>query len=146
DFELGEARAHVARAWRVDAERLDDLDPALAIQLGQDRTNCTAIRLAVDLLLEAARACSERDTAANEDRRGQRAVTRTTTLLPLRLLGRAVDLRTRLLRLGAGATRIAVRNHDLMHEVLAELGTEYRLGDGHRLARANDADFHRVSP
>src|SRR5690606_14712996 len=85
---------------RVDVERLDHRDAALAVELGQDHGHGGAILLAVDLLREAARLGREGHAAADEDRGRQGAMTRAAALLLLRLLGRAADLGARLLRLG----------------------------------------------
>src|SRR5690606_8124575 len=101
-----------------------------------------AVHLAVDLLLEAARLGREGHAAADEDRGRQGAVTRAAALLLLRLLGGAGDFRTGLLRLGAGATRVAVGDDDLVDQVFAELTAEHGVGDRHRLAVA-DGEFHR---
>src|SRR5215813_6491861 len=89
------------RVRLVDRERLDDLEAALAIELGQDRLDRAAIHFLVDLLREAARTRRERAATADEDRGTIIAVTRTAALLLLELLGRAGQVRTRLLRLGA---------------------------------------------
>jgi hypothetical protein len=61
-------------------------------------------------------------------------VTRAAALLLLRLLGGAGDFRTRLLRLGAGAARVAVGNDDLVDQVLAEFAAEDRVGNRQLLA------------
>src|SRR5690606_9173304 len=78
-----------------------------------------------------------------EDRSRQRAMTRTAALLLLRLLGGAVDLGARLLRLGAGTTRVAVRHDHLVDQVFAEFATEYRVGHRQRVVATVDGEFHR---
>ena len=57
-------------------------------------------------------------------------MTRTAALLLLRLLGGAVHFRTGLLRLGAGATRIAVGDDDQRRLALAQAGQDPRLDLG----------------
>src|SRR5690606_3787101 len=126
--------------------RLDHLQPALAVELRQDRRHGRAVHLAVDLLAEIARACRERHATAAEDRGRQGAMACATALLPLRLLRGAGDFRARLLRLGAGAARVAVGDDDLVDQVLAELAPEHRLGDGQRLIAVIDGKFHRAAP
>src|SRR5690606_7435819 len=131
---------------RVHVERLDDGQPALPVELGQDRGHRRAVHLAVDLLPEVARAGREGHAAAAEDRGRQGAVACATALLPLRLLGGAGDFRARLLRLGAGAAGVAVGDDDLVDQVLAELASEHRLGNGQRLFAVIDGKFHRAAP
>src|SRR5690606_1908753 len=138
---------HEARGLRrVDVERLDDRDPALAVELGQDHGHGGAILLAVDLLREAAGLGCEGHAAADEDRGRQRAVTRTAALLLLRLLGGAADLGARLLRLGARAAGVAIGNDDLVDQVLAEFAPEHRFGYGQLAVAAANGKFHVVSP
>src|SRR5690606_34401262 len=100
------------------------------------------VHLAVDLLREAARLGCEGDAAADEDRRLVGAVARTAALLLLELLGGSVDLGARLLCLGAGAARIAVRDHDLVHEVTLELPAKHVVRNRQRLAATYDGEFH----
>src|SRR3546814_12512678 len=73
-------------------------------------------------------------------------MTRTATLLLLRLLGGAGDFRTGLLRLGTGATGVAVGNDHLVDQVLAELATEDLVGNRQRLLAVVDGKFHRNAP
>src|SRR3546814_303451 len=73
-------------------------------------------------------------------------MTRTATLLLLRLLGGAGDFRTGLLRLGTGATGVAVGNDHLVYHVLAELSTEDLVGNRQRLLAVVDGKFHRHAP
>src|SRR5690606_22840871 len=129
-----------------DVQRLHDHDAALAVELGQDRGHRGAVHLAVDLLREAARLGREGHATTDEDRSGQGAVTCTATLLLLRLLGGAGDFRAGLLRLGAGTAGIAVRDHDLVDQVLAELAAEDLVGYRHGLAAVIDGKFHRHTP
>src|SRR5690606_19818861 len=128
---------------RLDVERIDDLQAPLAVELRQDRGDRGAVHLAVDLLREAARLGRERHAAADEDRRGQRAVTGAAALLALGLLGGAADFRARLLRLGAGAARVAVGNDHLVDQVFAELAAEDGVGNRQRLFAVADGKFHR---
>src|SRR5690606_17540659 len=135
---------HQARGLRrVDVERLDDRDAALAVELGQDHRDRGPVHLSVDLLREAARLGREGHAAADEDRSRQCAMTRAAALLLLRLLGGAVDLGARLLRLGAGTTGIAVRHDHLVDQVFAEFATEYRVGHRQRVVATVDGEFHR---
>src|SRR6185312_8298379 len=113
---------------RVHREFLDDLEATLAIQFRQHRAQRAAIHLAVDLLREIARLRSERARTTDEDRRTIVAVAGPAAFLLLELLGGARHARVVQLRLGAGATGIAVRYHHLMHEILAERGAEDRFG------------------
>src|SRR5690606_13920702 len=131
---------------RVDVERLDDLQAALAVELGQDRADGRAVHLAVDLLREAARLGREGDAAADEDRSRQRAMTRTAALLLLRLLGGAADFGAGELRLGAGATGVAVGDDDLVDQVLAEIAAEHVVGDRQLVGATRNGAFHRASP
>src|SRR6185312_4948032 len=88
-----------------------------------------AVHLAVHLLLEAARLGGEGLAAAHPDGRPVGPGARLTgALLAPRLLAAAADFRARLLRLGAGAARIAVRSDDLVDQRLVELVSEGRLG------------------
>src|SRR5690606_11389633 len=88
----------------------------------------------------------EGHATADEDRGRQRAMTRTAALLLLRLLGGTGDLRTGLLRLGAGATGVAVGNDHLVDQVLAELAAEDLVGNRQRLLAVVDGKFHRHAP
>src|SRR5690606_14018 len=144
-FQFLQARDHATGLGRIHFQAVDNLQPALAVELGQDGGHRGAVHLAVDLLLEAARLGREGHAAADEDRRGQRTVARTAALLLLRLLGGAGDRGAGLLRLGAGTTGVAVGNNDLVDQVLAELTAEHGVGDGQRLAGAG-GDFHRHAP
>src|SRR5690606_35500596 len=131
---------------RVDVERLDDLQAALAVELGQDRADGRAVHLAVDLLREAARLGREGDAAADEDRSRQRAMTRTAALLLLRLLGGAADFGAGELRLAAGATGATVRDYDLVAQVVAEIAAEHVVGDRQLVGATRNGEFHRASP
>src|SRR5690606_34469976 len=141
--EFLELRHQAAGLGGLDVERLDNLQAARAVELGQDRRDRRAVHLAVDLLLETARLGREGHAGADEDRRGQRAVAGAAALLALRLLGGTGDFRARLLRLGTGATRVAVRHDDLVDQILAELTAEHGVGDRELLVAVGDGDFHR---
>src|SRR5262249_53424960 len=146
NLELAELADEALGLRLLDAERFDHLKAALADQLRKDRSERAAIHLLVDLLREAARTRRERAAAADEDRSTIVAVTRAAALLLLKLLGRAGQVRTRLLRFRAGAARVAVRDHDLMHEAFGKFAAEHRVGDRQRLLRADYLEFHRCSP
>src|SRR5690242_4818205 len=143
DLELAELADETLRLRLLDAERFDDLETALADQLRKNRSERAAVHLLVDLLGEAARTRGKGDAAADEDRSAIVAVTRAAALLLLELLGRAGHVRARLLLLGSGAARIAVRDDDLVHQILAELLAEHVVGDGDRFG-ANDVELHVV--
>src|SRR5690606_38936559 len=127
----------------LDVEGLDDLEAALAVELGQDRRHRRAVHLAVHLLGEAARLGREGHAAADEDRGRQGAMTRAAALLLLRLLGGAAHFRARLLRLGAGTAGVAVRDHDLVDQVLVELAAEHDVRHRDLVAATGDREFHR---
>src|SRR5207342_3699738 len=143
--QLVDRRDHGLGLRLVDLEGLDHGQATLAVELGEDRAHGAAVHLEVDLLLEAARFGREGATAADEDRGRQGAVTRAAALLLLRLLGGAADFGASLLRLGAGAPRVAESDHDLVHEVLAEIAVEDRVGDRQALAAILDGEFHVLS-
>src|SRR6185437_17137615 len=115
----------------------------LTVQLGQDRAHGGTVLLTIDLLLEAARLCREGDTAADEDRSRQCAMTRAAALLLLRLLGGTCHFGASLLRLGAGATGVAVSNDDLVNQIFAEIATEHGVGDRDLVIATRDNEFHR---
>src|SRR3546814_5213351 len=96
DWSSDVCSSDLAGLARLDVERLDDRQAALAVEFRQDRRDRGAVHLAVDLLREAARLGRERHAAADEDRGRQRAMTRTAALLLLRLLGGADRKSTRL--------------------------------------------------
>ncbi len=86
----------------------------------------------------------ERAATTDEDRSAVIAVTRAAALLLLELLGRAAHLRTRFLRFGTRAARVAIRNDDLMHEAFGEFTAEHFVGDRQRFLTAYDLQFHDV--
>src|SRR3546814_7131259 len=143
DWSSDVCSSDLAGLARLDVERLDDRQAALAVEFRQDRRDRGAVHLAVDLLREAARLGRERHAAADEDRGRQRAMTRTAALLLLRLLGGAADFRARLLRLGAGTARVAVGNDNLVDQVLAEFAAEHGVGNRQLLFAISDGKFHR---
>src|SRR5688500_12532214 len=128
EIEILQLRDQATGLGLVHIERVDHLQATLAVELRQDRRDRRAVHLAVDLLREAARLGREGHAAADEDRSRQCAMTRAAALLLLRLLGGAVHFGTGLLRLGPGATGIAIGDNDLVNQIFAEFAAENSVG------------------
>src|SRR5690606_23170984 len=116
----------------VEREGVDHGDAAFASELGEDRTNTSAIHLLVDLLGEVlVRRARESTATPTPQRRGSHPCTSTTrTLLAPRLAGGMLDSCTVLLGTVA-ATGIGLEgDHDLMHQRFVEFATEHSVRSG----------------
>src|SRR5262249_7126916 len=120
---------------RLDTELGRDDHALLTQQLRQHRAQRAAVHLAVDLLLEAARARRERAAAADPERASDRADARAARALLLpRLLARAAHIGAILLRFRARAPGREIRRYDLVHERFVERDAERRVRELERAA------------
>src|SRR5690606_22972216 len=143
--ELLELADQLLRLRRVEREVFDDHEALLAHELTEDRADCAAVHLAVDLLAVVTRDRRERRAAAAPDRAADRTRARAATALLLpRLRTTATDHRACLLRLGPCAASRHVRGHDLVNERLIEVAAERGLGDRHRPFRILQLKFHQT--
>src|SRR5690606_11219828 len=116
----------------VEREGVDHGDAAFASELGEDRTNTSAIHLLVDFLGEVlVRRARESTATPTPQRRGSHPCTSTTrTLLAPRLACGMLNSCTVLLGTVA-TTGIGLEgDHDLMHQRFVELATEYGIRSG----------------
>src|SRR5690606_8539795 len=115
-----------------EREGVDHGDAVFTSQLGEDRTNTSAIHLLVDLLGEVlVGRAGERTATPTPQRRGSHTCTCTArTLLAPRLAGGVLDFSTVLLSTVA-TTGIGLEGHyDLMHQRFVELATEHGVRSG----------------
>src|SRR5215218_8132017 len=111
---------------RVEGAAVDERERLVADVIREGAPQSRAAHLAVDLEVEAAHAGRERDAAAREVRGADRALARTAgALLAPRLGAAARDEPTSLGATGARAMRVQLGAHDLVHDVLLELGAEH---------------------